>query len=71
MTLNISEFRNMECLYQGKEFVDLYIGEAVDMVECVKDSLDSYNGFAQVIDHRIQTSFWLSNKLMNKTLVTH
>lgn len=56
-TLNISEFRNMECLYQGKESIDLHIGESVDMAECVKNSITLYNGFARVIDDAIRTYF--------------
>jgi len=57
ITLNISEFRNMGCLYQGKEFVDLYIGEAVDMAECVKYSLTLYKGYACIADNAVQNYF--------------
>lgn len=59
------EFRNMRCLYQGKEFVDLYIGQAVDMAECVKYSLTLYKGYACIADNAVQNYFHYQS-ILNK-----
>lgn len=62
ITFDISDFTNMKCLYQGKELIDLYIGEPVDLIECVKSSLTLYNGFASDVDMTIRNYFHYRNE---------